>query len=133
VSLAVTLALSYRDRSVTPKCHAAETPTIKGVTLRRDTSNPPRGIEASRPSIMLQQTVTLHRDTSTPLGGGEVSRQVWTSLVRPLALNSVTTTLALQAAALRRRPRDRPLSRPNPALGPYGGSTTDSTICGRMT
>ena len=70
MSFAVTLALPYRDRSVTPKCHALGTPIIKGVTL--------------------------HRDTSNPLGGIEVSRQVWTSLVRPLALALATTTLALE-------------------------------------
>ena len=70
MSFAVTLALPNRDRSVTPKCNALETPIIKGVTLHRDTSNPLRGIE--------------------------VSRQVWTSLVRPLALAFATTTLVFE-------------------------------------
>ena len=69
---------------------------FKGVTLHRDISNPPREIEVSRPSVMLQQTVTVHRDTSIRLGGSEESRQVCSSLVHPLALNLETTTLALE-------------------------------------
>jgi hypothetical protein len=51
-------------------------------------------------SLQLRQTVTLHRDTSIPLGGSEVSRQVWTSLVRPLA-----PALAVNLS----RPRMQPL------------------------
>jgi hypothetical protein len=69
---------------------------FKGVTLHRDTSNPLGEIEVSRPSLTPQRTVTLHRDSSISLGGSEVSRQVWTSLVRPLALTLATTTLALE-------------------------------------
>ena len=72
---------------------------FKGVTPHRDISNHLREIEVSRPSVTLQQTVTLHRDTSIPLGGSEVSRQVWTSLVPPLALTLATTTLALEGTA----------------------------------
>jgi hypothetical protein len=98
VSSAVTLALPYRDPSVTPKCHAAETPTIKGVTLGRDTSNPLREIE--------------------------VSRYVWTALVR------LVLTLARPSPLTAAASRYRPLSRPKPALGPLGGSATDSTVGG---
>jgi hypothetical protein len=94
-------------------------------------------------SLQLRQTVTLHRDTSIPLGGSEVSRQVWTSLVRPLALTLATTTLALEgrritastarSAAIEAQSGTVVTYRRHnkPALGPLGGSATASTIWGR--
>jgi hypothetical protein len=128
----VTLAVPHRDRSVTLKCHALETPTIKefkGVTLYRDTSSLLRGIGVSRLSVTLRQTVTLHRDTSIPLGGCEVSRQVWTSLVRPLAAALATTTPAFggrrttsQSGTVLTSPGGN-----KPTRGQFGGSAAAST------
>jgi hypothetical protein len=84
-------------------------------------------IEVSRPSVTLRKRqqlkafkgVTLHRDTSKALRQIEVSRQVWTSLVNPLAGALPTTTPALDG---RRVMTLVAVKAQGPALGPFGGA-----------